>query len=184
MMQSRPDKRISFTAARVLLLSFFIPVAGANAEPCRMIGCGNQVFYIFLPDANLAPSDNATFHNSGKLCKGPDDSQTFERKGLPAVNEVASLRAKGRWVYTQQQIEEEADLFQPLGFGQSPSADCSISWEAPDGGGSLDPGMKLQVLGYRTFVGHRKVDTGNAHSELNGARSYPEQLLFAMVVVN
>ncbi len=174
-------RMILFTAAGMLMLSLFVLNTDATAEPCRMIGCGNQVFYVFLPDAMLTSNADATIPTSGKLCKA-DDTQTFARKGLPAVNEVATLKANGRWVYTEQQIEEEADLFQPSGSGQSAVADCASSWEAPDGGGSLDAGMKLQVLGYRTFIGHRKTELRETRA-LSQPTSYPEQLLFAMVLV-
>ncbi len=177
------DGRGWIALARVVLLSLAIPIAGASAEPCRMVGCANQVFYIFMPDANLTPETDAAFNFMGTHCKSPDSSQTFVRKGLPAVNEVATLKAEGRWVYTQQQLEAEIDLFQPLGADRSSTEDCAIIWKAPDGGGSLDPGMKLRVLGYRTFVGHRRLESSGAPGALYQAATYPEQLLFAMVLV-
>ena len=182
-MPVRADGRGWIALARVLLPSLATPIAGASAEPCRLVGCANQVFYIFMPDANLVPETDAAFTMAGPHCKSPDSSQTFLRKGLPAVNEVATLKAVGRWVYTQQQLEEEIDLFQPLGADRSSTEDCAIIWKAPDGGGSLDPGMKLRVLGYRTFVSHRKTESSGAPGELYQTATYPEQLLFAMVLV-
>ncbi len=183
-MQMTYDRWRRPAAAIVLLLSCtIVPLQTARGELCRMIGCSNQLFYIFLPDANLTPGANATFNMTGQGCKAPEESQTFERKGLPAVNEVATLKAEGRWVYTEEQIEEEIDSFQPPGFDSASAGNCAISWEAPDGSGSLDMGMKLQILGYRTFVGHSKVEFRKIGKDLQQTTSYPEQLLFAMVVV-
>ena len=182
-MPIRADGRGWIASASMVLLSSVIPIASPSAEPCRLVGCANQVFYIFMPDANLTPETDAASNLADTHCKSPDSSQTFLRKGLPAVNEVATLKAEGRWVYTQQQLEEEIDLFQPLGADRSSTEDCSIIWKAPDGGGSLDPGMRLRVLGYRTFVSHRKMESNGAPGELYQTTTYPEQLLFAMVLV-
>ncbi len=182
-MPSTPDRRTWLTAAWMLAIFLVLTAAGARADPCRLVGCANQVFYIFLPDANLMPETHSVSDASGKHCKSPDNSQTFEHRGLPGVGEVATLRADSRWVYTEAQIEEEIELFQPLGADRGSTEDCSILWKAPDGGGSLDPGMKLRVLGYRTFVGRHTVESGSALGGLNQATTYPEQLLFAMVLV-
>ncbi len=169
-------------AGALLLLSALLAPQAARAEPCRMMGCSNQLFYIFLPDANLTPAASPAVAMTGQGCNASAVSQTFERRGLPAVNEVATLKADGRWVYTEEQIEAEIDAFQPPGFDRATSG-CAIAWAAPDGSGSLDTGTKLQIVGYRTFVGHSKIEFRKPGGDLQQMTSYPQQLLFAMVVV-
>ena len=159
-----------------LLTMYMLSCAPALAERCSMVGCGGQVFYLFLPDTQLTGGDKMRFGGHGQSCTAEGD-QTFTQPGLPAVNAVAQMRADLRVLLSQQVVEANIDAFRPPRLDDE-SPTCKVVWSEPGNlGVTLDAGEKVRILGYRTFVQNYE------RAGRKGTRVFQRQVLFALVTV-
>jgi hypothetical protein len=166
----------------ILLLGAYPSVSSA-VESCSRNGCLGPG-YIFVPD----PIGLKSFILGGHLvCADPEDMQTFPKPGLPLVNEVVTLKASARRFFDESDIEANIEAFQPphvVDPGVKPGEDCHAVWHEPDAQEQLEAGMKVRILGYRTFVSHlTRVWGPSSYIPRPYTKALPQQLMFALVEV-
>lgn len=168
-------RRTASALSAILALSLLS--TSASAEYCNMLGCG--VGYIFLPvDRGNGQGEMGEHH-----CTPAPDVITFKETDLPRVNQIVTLKAGQRRLFSEDEIAAQIDGFKTPYFERVNSAQfCAMKWKEPDNDlsnmGTLLAGDKFRILGYRTFVAHQ---TGNFPPGSPRYQTQPEQLLFVLV---
>jgi hypothetical protein len=167
-------KAVMFAALVSSLL--FIAGKSATAEDCESVGCKGSVAYIFLPLRGFEMPKPSTFSlSAGVECVRGNDNP-FGGTGLPAINAIQTIHNPTRLI-DELDVQRHLDEFQPEHAEKTSPNSCHVVWNQPDEGNGLGVGAAVRILGYRTFVGHYVVKgTGRA-------ATFPQQLLFAMVLV-
>jgi hypothetical protein len=171
-----PGIRQNIVVAISMAVFLSCSLVPAFAEYCSMIGCRGEVGYVFLPGDPYVVKNKHFFRNRQE-CALPKGDNPFGTVDLPEVNATVSV-ARLSNLLTDQDIEKNLGAFgsddmEPTGNG----AECRVTWKEPELGNLLDAGIKVRILGYRTFVGHRTV-TGDVRTV-----TFDTQLLFALVIV-
>lgn len=170
--------RLEIMAIGVLfILATLVSASEAQAGMCRMTGC--ELGYIFLPTVYASP----TYLLGNHKCSFSGDLHTFVEDPLPMVNQIVTMKASRKGLFTEQEIEASLDEFQPPYVDTFESnGECVAKWKEPGDGSFLVAGDKVRILGYRTFVGHHTRPGPRLVEGLEPKPiTFPWQLMFILV---
>jgi hypothetical protein len=155
--------------------------AASHAESCGMNGC-YVPGYIFLPDPNFELKRPIPNTLNGMPCASAEDAQTFAKPGLPLVNETVTIKARDKHIFFEPLDVNERAVFAPVEpHFAADKRSCSADWREPEGW-RIEPGTRVRILGYRTFVGQRTRTGTDPKTGRPYTLKTPHQILFAFVL--
>ncbi len=158
------QKRMTIMKTRRFIMLFFAFVVFLLSQPkeaiseyCWMIGCGGDIGYVFIPSEQIfyTPDSPIQYLNNDKYTRDASN-RLFLEYGLPKVNDIVTLNSYAHLLQGNE-IEKNKDVI--LNFGHvydDETRTVSIMEMLPgtfDAAFPMQPGAKLKILGYHSFLG-------------------------------